>query len=218
MCGRYTTLTDANTIEMNDIIAEINRKFGYGAISAGEIYPTNIAPVLTLEDNRLTPMPVMWGFPKWDKKGVIINARSETALSKPLFSKPLLMRRCVIPSTGFYEWGLRHDVEPQLSMFPNESEGKPSPKAPKIKLLFNAPGESMLYMAGMINTATDASGKPRDVFCILTTAAKHTITRFHDRMPVILSSHELDDWLSNDAFMREALTREGIDLIWQVAA
>jgi putative SOS response-associated peptidase YedK len=196
---------------------EDGKKFGEDAVSVGEIFPTNTAPILTMEGNQLTPVPVFWGFPKWDgSKGVLINARSESALQKPLFSKPLLTRRCVIPSTGFYEWTYTKSFERQTSLFPIAEE-PPSPKDPKVKLFFRRPGEVMLYMAGMIGTFTGADGNPCDAFCILTAEAKHSIARFHERMPVILSPDEREDWIGSDAFMREVLAREGPELEWKLA-
>ena len=199
ICGRYTVFSEAEIIEMHAIIEEIGRKFGSEAIKTGEIFPTNVAPVLTLNDNRLAPYPVSWGFPRWDGKGTIINARSETALEKRMFSKSLLTRRCVIPSTGFFEW-LHVDG-----------------KAQKDKFLFCRPGKRMLFMAGMIDTFKGADGVARDTFVILTTGANASMSPFHDRMPVILSPEERENWIADESFMRLVLARKGPELIWEKA-
>lgn len=50
-----------------------------------------------------------WGLiPSWATDPAIgartINARCETAASKPSFREPLQKRRCLIPAGGFYEW------------------------------------------------------------------------------------------------------------------
>ena len=215
MCGRYTIFTEDEIVEIRAIIQEMSRMYGDGAVNTGEIFPTNVAPILTLSKNRLAPSPVSWGFPRWDGKGVIINARCETALEKPTFSRPLLSRRCVIPSTGFYEWAYESTFAPQLSFFPGESVH--SAKEPKVKLHFRRPGEPMLYMAGMVSTFTDNMGNTKDAFTILTTAANESMATFHDRMPVILAASECEEWISSEGFMREVLGRKGPELEWRAA-
>lgn len=198
MCGRYTVFTEEEIIEMNAIIAEIGKKYGENAVSAlktDEIFPANLAPVLIMERDRLTPKPAVWGFPKWDGKGRIINARAETALERPMFRKPLLERRCVIPSTGFYEW--------------KSVEGKKK----KAKYLLRLPDSQMLYMAGMTNVFQDAAGNPYAAYCILTTAASKSVKEIHDRMPVILTPDERETWLTDDNFMRHVLERSGPELV-----
>ena len=52
---------------------------------------------------------VRWGLiPSWAKDmsgaAMMINARSETASTKPAFRDALNARRCLIPADGFYEW------------------------------------------------------------------------------------------------------------------
>ena len=216
LCGRYTVYSEAEIIEINAIIAEISRKFGDGAIASGEIFPTDKAPILTLSDGQLSPAPISWGFPKWDRKGVIINARSETVLQKPMFSKPILTRRCVIPSTGFFEWA--HDNAPSQQMTLFDAQEIPPPrKDKKKKLLFTIPDEPMLYMAGMIGTFADKDGTQTDAFCILTTEANASMLPFYDRMPVILSNKELEDWICSETFMHEVLARKGPTLGWRTA-
>ena len=187
MCARF--LVDDETYA--DMVMMLNDRDMAQNISKGEIFPTNIAPVFT----RDGAMAVKWGFPHWKSSGVIINARSETAPEKSMFRKPLLERRCVIPSNGFYEWD-------------KAGGGKK-----KNKYLLRRPGERLLYMAGMINAFRDASGCEYNAFVILTTAANASVAPIHDRMPVIIASDEREDWINDDVFMKLALRRPGPELL-----
>lgn len=39
-----------------------------------------------------------------DGRGILINARAETAMERHTFKESVLHRRCVIPAKGFWEW------------------------------------------------------------------------------------------------------------------
>ena len=101
MCGRYS-LAPEQSKEIAQIVAEVQARFGAASIHTGEIFPTNAAPILLPDGQKMTPKPMTWGFPSFKGKGVIINARGETALDKPMFRRSLLERRCVVPTTGLF--------------------------------------------------------------------------------------------------------------------
>ena len=195
ICGRYTVFTEAEIVEMNAIVAEVTRRFADRPVTTGEIFPTDLAPVLWMEGGALAPKPMRWGFPKWDGKGVIINARAETAMYKNMFRRPLLECRCVIPSTGFYEWRRTGGVKR------------------KDKYLLRLPNAKMLYMAGMAGFFRDVAGKLSEAYCILTTAASGSVGEIHDRMPVVLMPDELEGWLNDVGFVQRVLGREGPELV-----
>src|SRR5271156_721290 len=80
------------------------------------IAPTQPVPVI--RQNPKEPVRELsllrWGLiPSWmkDSSGAatMINARSETAGTKPAFRDALKSRRCLIPADGFYEWS-RHEA------------------------------------------------------------------------------------------------------------
>jgi RNA polymerase sigma factor (sigma-70 family) len=68
--------------------------------------PVTVAdPLAELTGRELVEL--RWGIvPAWKHGSVplLINARAETAATKPTFRKALQSRRCLIPATGFYEW------------------------------------------------------------------------------------------------------------------
>lgn len=168
MCGRYCLFPDENE-EIRRILEEIDAQYGPEAVKTGEIFPTNPAPVLLPQGDGLQPCPMVWGFPKFGGKGVIINSRGETAAEKRMFRSSLLQRRCAIPTTGFYEW----DQE-------------------KKKYRFNLEGSSVLYLGGFYNLF---EGQPR--FVIITLAANPSVARVHHRMPLVLRQEDLFHWCGN---------------------
>lgn len=164
MCGRY--YIEIDNMELQSIIAAVERKT---AIKTGEIYPTNTVPVLS-PTGDMTAM--RWGFPKFDGKGEVINARSETAVEKNMFRKPMAEGRCLIPASWYFEW---------------EKQG-----SKKIKQRLYSPDNRPIWLAGLskIDSKTGES-----LFVILTRPAWSGISFIHDRMPVILPKEKHDEWL-----------------------
>ncbi len=184
MCGRYLAIMEGELAEYREIINEVNERYKntpeLNAMAQAEVFPTNISPVLVPEPGRAAPLLMKWGFPKWDGKGVIINARSETALDKKMFRVPLMNRRCVIPSAGFYEW--------------RQEPGK------KQKYLFRLPDTKALYMAGLFDTFGSETA-----YTIITTQANATMAPYHDRMPLILPPEHINRWLTDLPFALDFL-------------
>ena len=236
MCGRYLIEVEVYA-DIGTILANIAAE---SSLARGEVFPTNIAPVITLDG----AVAAKWGFPKWKGAGVIINARAETALEKNMFRKPLLERRCVIPSSGFFEWdhgGANASLGAKVNMGTYISEGavaganasmgvsfgdfagaspgaETAAKKKKDKYLLRLPGERLLYMAGMASRFRDAAGIEYGAFVILTTAATGSTASIHDRMPLILAPDERDRWINDAGFMEHALRRAGPELALELVS
>lgn len=194
MCGRYEFNNEEDIEEIEKILMEINKKYeNLNNFHSGEIAPTNVAPILSLENNKSSLSLMYWGFPKWDDKGVVINARSETAMEKSMFSSALKDRRCVVPATGFYEW---QKIDPSL---------------PKDKYIFTTEKSPMLYMAG-IYEPNKHNGKDGYSFVILTREANQYISDIHHRMPVILYKDELLSWLKDGTSLQYFMQRDNVVL------
>ena len=195
MCGRYLEIDDDDLYE---ILAEAGIDYaGLGSTVSDrrEILPANTELIIMQGSTVMGK----WGFPKWKGSGVIFNARSETALEKAMFKKPLLTQRCVIPSKGFFEWGT---VNGELS---NTSSNKKK----KDKYLLRREAEQVLLMAGMASTFRDPLGRDYLAYVILTTNANESVALIHDRMPVILDRTETLRWLEDNTFIEKVLSREG---------
>ncbi len=178
MCGRYRLSRRKQILEEHfDSVSEIddwNPRYN--------IAPTQPVPVIrqhpkeTIRELSL----VRWGLvPSWAKDPSVaarmINARSETASTKPAFSEALKSRRCLVPSDGFYEWQRTGKVKQPYCFEVNDG--------------------ALFAFAGIWDRWKEASGRLLETCSILTTTANAVASSVHDRMPVILDRDSYDLWL-----------------------
>ncbi len=184
MCGRY--YVDDETVR------EIERRTGVSVSQLwkelrGErrdIYPSQSAVVLRAEKDHLGAEKMRWGFPGLQGRGLLINARAESALQKKTYRDSVLNRRCVIPAKGFYEWN-----------------------GAKEKFAFESSEAPVLFLAGCFNRFESDKDKPavrlhgtggvhdEERFVILTTEAGGRAAQVHERMPLLLRTDEIRAWL-----------------------
>ena len=169
MCGRYY-IDDETSREIEKIVAALDKKYSDQEYKKGEIFPTDNAPILVAKGSNIEPDILKWGFPNFSNKGVIINARSETAFEKKTFRESLTSRRCIIPASGFYEWNKN-----------------------KEKIYFTPKEETIMYMAGIYSVYDNEAR-----FVIITTSANSSVKEVHERMPLLLQKNQLEQWVFND--------------------
>ena len=164
MCGRYY-VDDETAKEIEKIVRSVDEQLKR---EAKDIHPTESAPVLVSSESGIKCEHYKWGFPGIMDKSLVINARSESAIEKKMFSEAVEHRRIVIPAAGFYEWN-KH----------------------KEKSTFTRRDSKVLYMAGIYSRYDDGNR-----FVILTTAANESMEPVHDRMPLILDKDDIVPWLT----------------------
>jgi putative SOS response-associated peptidase YedK len=135
-----------------------------------------------------------WGLvPSWsgDTAGGarMINARAETLLTARAFRKAALVRRCLVPAGGWYEW--------QPSPTALDARGKPAKQAFYMR---PADGQALAF-AGIYEFWRDPMLHPDDpnawltTYAIITTRAEPALSAIHDRMPLALPAGSWDAWL-----------------------
>ncbi len=175
MCGRFNFLTHKKAIGERFGI----KKFEFDIVPRYNIAPAQqIAVILRDPETRLVGM--RWGFiPFWAKDPKIgnkmINARSETVDTKRMFSPSFKKKRCLILSTGFYEW---------------QKTGK-AKKPIHIRLKSREP----FAFAGIYSHWKTPTDKVIMSCSILTTDPNELLKPIHNRMPVILGQDREGFWL-----------------------
>ena len=83
MCGRYY-VDDETSREIEKIVRKLDQRL---KIEHGQdIHPSESAVILTKECKEVAARQMQWGFPGFQGKGLLINARAEAILDKKLLS------------------------------------------------------------------------------------------------------------------------------------
>jgi len=136
---------------------------------------------------------------RWIKGYTTLNAKAENLFlnekgNTSMFAKAAKERRCLILSTGIYEW--RH-VYPK-----NKRTGEPLKTPIRYPYYISVKDEEYFYMAGIYQDWTDKdTGETVETVAIVTTVANPLMEVVHNskkRMPAILDDELAYEWMFGD--------------------
>lgn len=181
MCGRYVFLSPLEAIQR---MFKIEQMANFGPNY--NVAPTHEMPIVQQKKvgGKRDLAIARWGLiPPWAKDKKIgystINARAETAASKPAFRDAFKQRRCLVPADGLFEW---------------KRGGKD-----KTPYLIRLKGGGLFAFAGLWSTWRSPEGEVITSYTIMTTEPNAFMAEIHNRMPVILGEDAYDRWLDLDA-------------------
>ena len=175
MCGRFT---------LHHHTEDIAERFGVEQALLDLVPRYNIAPsqpvsAIVQRESR-TLEQFRWGLvPAWAQDPAIgykmINARSESASEKPAFRDAFRRRRCLIPTSGYYEW--KRVRQRRLPQYIHLADERP------------------FAMAGLWEEWNASGGAVLRTCTIMTTEPNPFTATIHNRMPAILTGDTWDRWL-----------------------
>jgi putative SOS response-associated peptidase YedK len=214
MCGRYAASAHPDDLVEEFEVESVELPAPAAAVRIDEaadgsvlpprfnLAPTDLAPVVLTRRPRGEPgapavrqlRMLRWGLvPSWSKNATggarMINARAETLLETAAYKRTALVRRCLVPADGWYEW--------QASPSALDAKGKPR----KQPFFVHRQDEVPLAFAGLYEFWRDRSAADDDpaawlvTYTIVTTAAEPGLERIHDRQPVVLDRDRWSTWL-----------------------
>lgn len=188
MCGRFALKTPTSELASHFKLDE--------AVVVAPRY--NIAPGTDIPTIRHSPEGkrvmhlLRWGLvPHWAKDPSIgnklSNARGETVAEKPSFRDAFKRRRCLVPADGFYEW---------------KAEGKL-----KQPYYFSMKDSAPFALGGVWESWRAPNGDILRTCCLITTGPNEIMLPVHDRMPVIVSPDDFEQWLTGEQDEAKALVK-----------
>ncbi len=149
-----------------------------------------IVPVITSQSPQFLS-PMFWGLiPNWVKtvaqaneiRDKTLNARIENLFEKKSFRKSAYSTRCVIPSTGLFEWQHLNNR--------------------KIPWYITSSNNEILPLAGISSQwVNPETGEIAETFSIITLPANRLMENIHNtkkRMPAMLTMEQINQWLDTN--------------------
>lgn len=185
MCGRYIFAKNRKDLLRRFGLDKDFDEHGAGmpvySLPLFNIAPTHRMPVVVMENGRRVLRLMAWGLiPPWSDspkmQSATFNARAEGIATSKLYRGPFTSRRCLVPSTGFYEWS-----GPAKARVPHCIQK----------------GDGEIFSFAGVWERWHARDRTQSVesFSIVTTPANAFISAIHDRMPAILDEQDEARWL-----------------------
>lgn len=173
MCGRMNVIDDPNVRAFMDALG-----IPVYPHANSELRPTDETLLLVPNGKDISTATMSWGIqPSWSKK-LLINAKSETISDKTTFKQAFEQHRALVVCSGWYEWK-------------DEAPGEKNAKKQKY-LVQHSLKQPMLMAAVCFTGLSSTKGNQ---FVTLTTEPNEKLKQVHHRMPLIIHSDEMDEWL-----------------------
>lgn len=182
MCGRYTLTGNTKSIIRDYCIDTWDSK---QIIPDYNIFPSSYTPVLINKNGKRIVKDMKWGLiPEWASSESVgfqmINARSENLLEKPSFQNLVNKNRCIIFSSGYFEWKKLN--KKKYPFYIKNSENK------------------ILLLAGLWTSWKRKGSKIINSYTIITRNAQNSLKHIHHRMPIILKKENVEKWINNEKY------------------
>ena len=175
MCGRY--FYDQDHPLLASFFEKVKENHPHHHLQNSTILPGGETLVLGQNyKGKIKASSMKWGFQAHNK--LIVNARSETILERPLFREDFLHFRLVYPMTAFYEFDSHHHPH-----------------------LFFEENHQPLFVAGFYHF------RQKNYESILLTQQANSDTSYvHHRMPVIIHPEEVRSYLTDPDFAQHYIS------------
>ena len=209
MCTRFYVepayyapiITRAQKLKLAD---DMMRHLSKPLTMSGEMRPTDVVAVLAPnKEGNVSVFPMIWGFIHEATDAPIVNCRLETASQKEMWKDSWFRRRCVIPSSWYFEW---------------EHFRSPDGKKKKVgdKYLIQPKDSHTTLLAGLYRIE-ERNGVNCPVFAVITRDATEELRSIHDRMPVILSREDVESWIKPNGNPTEICKRALTEVVMEKA-
>ena len=191
----------------NEIMLTMSRSIAM----TGDIRPTDVAAVIASgRSGNMGVFPMVWGFTNEASSKPIINCRIETADQKNLWRESWHTRRCVIPASWYYEWGVPPTDEGYNTL-------RQQRDIKKTRFIIQPAGAEITFLAGLYRYE-EHSGKQIPMFSVITREAVEPVRNIHERMPLMLKKEDVRDWVRPNTSPSGIIERALTDVIMEAAS